>query len=61
MENLVGSVETQDIKKELKIKNPVKHVANLRKKMLKYAADLEFEKAAEIRNEIKKIEKMELL
>ncbi|MDC0857166.1 excinuclease ABC subunit UvrB [Rickettsiales bacterium] len=61
MENLVGNVGAKDIKKELKIKNPIKHVENLRKKMLQYAADLEFEKAAEIRNEIKKIEKMELL
>jgi excinuclease ABC subunit B len=59
--NLVGSVSQQDIAEEIKIKNPAKHIAKLRKEMLKQAANLEFEKATEIRNQISKIERMALL
>jgi len=61
VKNLVGSVSKNDIKTELKIKNPAKHIARLRKEMLRQAANLEFEKATEIRNQIRKIERIELL
>ena len=40
--------------------NLEKHLKSLRDKMIKYAEDLNFEEAANIRDEIKKLEKKDL-
>ena len=52
----------RDLKKLSKndIKDIAKEIAATRKEMLQYAENLEFEKAAELRDKLKKLEKMEL-
>ncbi len=37
-----------------------KHIESLKKKMLAFAGDLEFEQAAKLRDEVKKLEEIEM-
>jgi excinuclease ABC subunit B len=64
----IGKAEDKE-RKTRKSKDPayqlsgdalLKHIENLRKQMLDYAANLDFEKAAELRDKIKDLEKQEL-
>ncbi len=54
------TVKVDDEIKHLDEKALKKHLDKLHKEMLKFAADLEFEKAAKLRDEIKKLEQMKL-
>ena len=57
----ISAIKVEDIEVEFKIdkEDDIKDViAKLTDEMLKYAADMEFEKAAEIRDKIKELEKM---
>ena len=57
----IKAVKTQDIEIEFKLesKEDIKSIINkLTDEMLKHAANMEFEKAAELRDKIKELEKL---